>query len=586
MRWTGSILELGEAQGFQIYNDTTNSFIKETSSGNLFVQANNLVLEATDGTNYFVGTAAANTTIHYGDGTKTIEVSNAGIDIIGEANTDTLRVTSDAQFENGSGVDKLNWEASNEILNWEDNAKATFGAGDDLQLYHNGTDSHIENSTGNFYVRGDNLQLTSTTGNEEYLTAVLNGAVSLFYNDVSKFATSAGGVIATGNVVADGFVGGDNDKLQLGDGLDLQLYHDGSNSFVTAINSGNLKIFHSNNNSVGANGGIDISETNQVNIISPYNGDDLQEGTINIKSEGISGTGNSQIQLFGNEISLSAKSSRFQGSGNNALVYVGVSNIGGTSYGPVTLRQQSSASANGYISGDNYVETDRYSNLHIGISANSSANFEKVLSVSPNSGVSSISLYYNGGEKLYTVANGVVVNTTLTSPNVNVTGVLDAANVVTDYLTVNTDASFPDGVSFAGTTEFVNIEVTGTANILSLEVSELVANGAALVGTEDTVTTTSASIIDSYPKAQSKGLKYIVQGQRSDLSTAIYGVEIMLVHNDTDVFYTRYGEIDNQMSDVVITPVSNSTHINLQAVCSSASVANTHTFNIVRIETR
>jgi hypothetical protein len=159
-------------------------------------------------------------------------------------------------------------------------------------------------------------------------------------------------------------------------------------------------------------------------------------------------------------------------------------------------------------------------------------------------------------------------------------------NVVTDYLTVNTDAEFPSGVTFNGVTSFVDINVSGTANILSLEVSELVANGAALIGTEDTVTTTSASIIDSYPKAQSKGLKYIVQGQRSDLSTAIYGVEIMLVHNDTDVFYTRYGEIDNQMSDVVITPVANSTHINLQAVCSSASVANTHTFNIVRIETR
>jgi len=321
MRWTGSILELGEAQGFQIYNDTTDSFIKETSSGNLFVQANNLVLESTDGTNYIQATAGANVEISYA-GNVQVSTTDYGIVLDGEANTNTLRVRSNGQFDSTINVDGL----------------ATFNG----------------------------------------LTA-LNGDIDL------------------GNAAGD-----------------------------------NITI----------NGQIDS------NVIPDAN-------------------------------------------------------------------------------------------------------------VSYNLGSTSLSW------------NNVYSN-----------------NVVTDYLTVNTDAEFPSGVTFDGVTSFVDINVSGTANILSLEVSELVANGAALVGTEDTVTTTSASIIDSYPKAQSKGLKYIVQGQRSDLSTAIYGVEIMLVHNDTDVFFTRYGEIDNQMSDVVITPVANATHINLQAVCDSASVANTHTFNIVRIETR
>ena len=88
--------------------------------------------------------------------------------------------------------------------------------------------------------------------------------------------------------------------------------------------------------------------------------------------------------------------------------------------------------------------------------------------------------------------------------------------------------------------------------------------------------------------SDSKGLKYIVQGERSDISTAVYGVEIMLIHNGSSVFYTRYGEIDNQMNDVEITPAvaANGTHVTLTASCPSASVANTHTFNIVRIETR
>ena len=183
-------------------------------------------------------------------------------------------------------------------------------------------------------------------------------------------------------------------------------------------------------------------------------------------------------------------------------------------------------------------------------------------------------------------------------PDANVTYDLGSASlrwnnfytntIEAETLTINTGASFPDGVTFDGTTTFANIEVTGTANILSLEVSELVANGAAIVGTDATVTNTSINVIDSYPKSQSKGLKYIIQGEKSNNSAAVIALEIILAHNGTSVYYTRYGEIENGMGDVTITPVmaSNGSHVDLQAVCSSASVANTHTFNIVRIETR
>ena len=52
---------------------------------------------------------------------------------------------------------------------------------------------------------------------------------------------SAGTVTLT-DLNVDNVVLGDNDKIKLGDGSDLKIYHDGSNSYITDSGTGNLKI--------------------------------------------------------------------------------------------------------------------------------------------------------------------------------------------------------------------------------------------------------------------------------------------------------------------------------------------------------
>ena len=87
-----------------------------------------------------------------------------------------------------------------------DNKNLNIGAGADLQLYHNGSDSMIHNTTGNLTIRGDYIQLNNASNSEGMLTAAANGAVSIRYDNVVKFETSSSGVKVTGgyteNIVA------------------------------------------------------------------------------------------------------------------------------------------------------------------------------------------------------------------------------------------------------------------------------------------------------------------------------------------------------------------------------------------------
>jgi len=69
-----------------------------------------------------------------------------------------------------------------------DNAKAIFGAGDDLQIYHDGTDSFIKNNTGELSIYGDqgNVAIRVADG--------YGNAVSLEYANSTKLITTASGV--------------------------------------------------------------------------------------------------------------------------------------------------------------------------------------------------------------------------------------------------------------------------------------------------------------------------------------------------------------------------------------------------------
>ena len=130
-----------------------------------------------------------------------------------------------------------------------DNDKAHFGSSNDLQIYHDGSNSYInETGTGNLYIRATDLRIQNSAGTEFYMTADNNSAVQLYHDNTVRIVTDAEGVTVTGRVLADGLTLGDNEKAQFGASQDLQIYHSGSHSFIHDNGTGSLYIDATNLN--------------------------------------------------------------------------------------------------------------------------------------------------------------------------------------------------------------------------------------------------------------------------------------------------------------------------------------------------
>ena len=90
-------------------------------------------------------------------------------------------------------------------LSLGDNVKAQFGAGSDLQIYHNGNNSFItDTGTGSLYVRASDSFRVQTATNEEMIKADADGAVTLYNNNAAKLATTSTGIDVTGAITTSG----------------------------------------------------------------------------------------------------------------------------------------------------------------------------------------------------------------------------------------------------------------------------------------------------------------------------------------------------------------------------------------------
>ena len=112
-----------------------------------------------------------------------------------------------------------------------DNVKAYYGTGNDLEIYHNGSNSIIEDTgTGDLLLRSNSyVRLQSNTG-ENMLYAQPDGEVTLYHNNINKFSTTAAGVQTVGTLninAAYAFPTSDGSATQI-----LQTDGSGSLTFV------------------------------------------------------------------------------------------------------------------------------------------------------------------------------------------------------------------------------------------------------------------------------------------------------------------------------------------------------------------
>ena len=110
-------------------------------------------------------------------------------------------------------------------VSFGDNAKALFGAGNDLQIYHDSQHSYVwDAGAGNLILVSDGSGIELKKSNGEYLAAFSNdGASNLYYDNSNKLQTTSTGVSVTGNVTATSFTGDGSNLTNISAGAVLQV---------------------------------------------------------------------------------------------------------------------------------------------------------------------------------------------------------------------------------------------------------------------------------------------------------------------------------------------------------------------------
>jgi len=256
-------LQFGNGTDLQIYHDGSNSYIKEVGTGNLNIQSDNTVeIEKANGTDIARFHPDGAVELFY-NGTKKFETTNGGINITGSV--------------------ACSGGASNN-LSLPDNGKAKFGTGDDLQIYHDGSDSFIKDTgTGALKICSNLFRVNNAANNEAMIKAEEDAGVTLSFDGSTKFETTSGGVVVTGDIAPTNHVLlGDSKKAIFGAGLDLQIFHNGTHSFLENSTNGLyarsdeilLQSNTGNENYIIAtlNGGVELYHDNSKKFETTSNG--------------------------------------------------------------------------------------------------------------------------------------------------------------------------------------------------------------------------------------------------------------------------------------------------------------------------
>ena len=124
--------------------------------------------------------------------------------------TFTGTVTIPTADINGGAIDGVTIGAASAgagtftALNLGDNEQAQFGAGNDLRIYHDGSNSYVQDAgTGDLKIGGSvNITLSSASFAETLANFAVNGANTFYYDNAVKLATTSTGVAVTGDITS------------------------------------------------------------------------------------------------------------------------------------------------------------------------------------------------------------------------------------------------------------------------------------------------------------------------------------------------------------------------------------------------
>ena len=227
-------IKIGASGDLSIYHDGSNSYIIDSGTGDLIINTDSTIsLNPNSGGHYGLRVISNGSCELYEANSKKLETTSTGISVTGV-------VAPAADDSHDLGTTSVRWQdlyLSNSV-DLADDAKLLCGNSDDLKIYHNGTNSIIQNTEGN-------LRIEAKTG-ELAINIVPDADVALYYNNSKKLETQNAGVEITGKLTFanDGLANG---SIDLGADADLNLYHDNSDAYFDN-NTGDFYIRNAGSN--------------------------------------------------------------------------------------------------------------------------------------------------------------------------------------------------------------------------------------------------------------------------------------------------------------------------------------------------
>ena len=181
---------LGSSDDFQLFHDGSHSWLKN-NTGYLRLAAGGSGVTINNSDNSEINAAfIKNGPVDlYYDNVKKFETTSIGVTLTGD-------------FTNNAGSYINN--SGGHVQIGHDSGRLKIGASQDLQLYHNGTNSVISETTGHLrlqtHTTGKNIVFEDGTSGEYYAIFNQDGACELYYDNSKKLETASYGASVTGNL--------------------------------------------------------------------------------------------------------------------------------------------------------------------------------------------------------------------------------------------------------------------------------------------------------------------------------------------------------------------------------------------------
>jgi hypothetical protein len=238
---TQSEFQIGKsASGSKISTGTQPS--SDLSNGDIYIDSSNSTLKIYNGEWVSVGSTLAD--LNVDSGTLYVDSSNDTVSVGSTSSNDKLFVNGSLRLgtnpslkhggayldvshsngtatqlrvrDNGSGSDPIfkvfNASNSGEVFKvsgnevlYSDNVKAKFGTSGDLEIYHDGSNSYIDDAgTGSLRIRSGTTTISNAAGSKTSVVFNSGGSQDLYHNNTKKFETTNSGIKVTGTLDVNG----------------------------------------------------------------------------------------------------------------------------------------------------------------------------------------------------------------------------------------------------------------------------------------------------------------------------------------------------------------------------------------------